>query len=155
MLEEITAEPDPPILKAAMIVHYLSEESIYTTKPEHQVSEEGDPVAPYLFGEKKRGYCVHFAHAAVYLMRLAGIPARIATGYLTDLTYAKDGHILLHLGDRHAWPELYVRNIGWVVADVTPKNAEGEQVIIPDENLLEELISKIDPVVEFLETFRH
>lgn len=79
------------------------------------------------------------------MMRLIGVPARIATGYLTDLTYAKDGHILLHLGDRHAWPEIFVEGEGWVVLDVTPANAENEQVIVPDEKLLEDLMSQIDP----------
>ena len=92
---------------------------------------------------------MHFAHAAAYLMRLAGIPARIATGYLTDLQYAKDGHILLQLGDRHAWPEIYVQGHGWIVVDITPAQAENEPELIPNENLLEELMSKIDPAQEF------
>ncbi len=141
---------DPPVLLASKISNFLSQASIYTRNPGHQVQANGDPVAPYLFSEKKRGYCVHFAHAAVYLMRLAGIPARIATGYLTDLTYAKDGHILLHLGDRHAWPEIYVRGLGWTVADISPAEAENEQVIVPDEKLLEELMSKVDPAEELV-----
>ena len=137
---------ETPVAKAQAIVKYLSEESIYTRKPGHQATQGGDSVAPYLFAEEKRGYCVHFAHAAVYLMRLSGIPARIATGYLTDLTYAKDGHILLHVGDRHAWPEIYIQGIGWTVFDVVPARAENEQVIIPDEKLLDELMNKLDPL---------
>lgn len=141
---------DSPLLRASAIATYLSQNSLYTRNPGHQVTEKGDPVAPYLFSEEKRGYCVHFAHAAVYLMRLAGIPARIATGYLTDLTYAKDGHILLHMGDRHAWPEVFVNGYGWVVVDVTPIHAENEQSLIPDEKLLEELMSKLDPAQELL-----
>ena len=149
--QKLTAAHLAPVEKAAAIVKYLSEASIYTRKPGHRISPEGDPVAPYLFSEEKKGYCVHFSHAAVYMMRLAGIPARIATGYMADLNYAKDGHILLHLGDRHAWPEIYVENHGWVVLDVTPSRAENEQEIIPDEKLLEELMSKIDPAEELLE----
>ncbi|MCC6953349.1 MAG: transglutaminase domain-containing protein [Deltaproteobacteria bacterium] len=145
---KILSSDDSPVAKADTIVKYLSTESIYTRKPGHQVTQGGDSVAPYLFAEEKRGYCVHFAHAAVYLMRLAGIPSRIATGYLTDLTYAKDGHILLHVGDRHAWPEIYVRGVGWTVLDVVPAQAENEQVIIPDEKLLDELMGKLDPLEE-------
>jgi transglutaminase-like putative cysteine protease len=149
-VESITNKDDAPIIKAMMISDYLSKNSIYTRKPGHEQTERGDPVAPYLFAKEKRGYCVHFAHAAVYLMRLVGVPARIATGYLTDLQYAKDGHVLLHLGDRHAWPEVYVQGHGWVVMDVTPAQAENEQVIVPDEKLLEELMSKINPAEEML-----
>ncbi len=152
LAKKLTAGVEAPILKAATISQFLSAASIYTRKPGHTVSPKGDPVAPYLFSDEKRGYCVHFSHAAVYLMRLAGIPARIATGYLTDLSYAKDGHILLHLGDRHAWPEIYVQGIGWTVVDVTPSQAENEQVLVPDEKLLEELMSKLAPAEELLPT---
>jgi protein-glutamine gamma-glutamyltransferase len=150
LAQKLTRNITPPVIKAGTIAQFLSEESIYTRAPGHQATDKGDPVAPYLFSEEKRGYCVHFAHAAVYMMRLAGIPARIATGYLTDLSYAKDGHILLQLGDRHAWPEIYVRGIGWTVIDVTPSQAENEQVLVPDEKLLEELMGKLDPVEELL-----
>ena len=142
---------DDPLTKAVAIVQYLSKESLYTRQPGHEVTKTGDPVAPYLFSEDKRGYCVHFAHAAVYLMRLAGIPSRIATGYLTDLSYAKDGHILLHLGDRHAWPEVYVKDFGWTVVDVTPENAENEPTLVPDENMLDDLMSKLNPVEDLLD----
>ena len=145
MADKLTKGIESPVEKAQTIVRWLSENSIYTRNPGHQPTKGGDPVAPYLFAEKKRGYCVHFAHAAVYMLRLVGVPARIATGYLTDLTYAEDGHILLHLGDRHAWPEIYVQNQGWVVADITPAQAENEQALVPDQKLLEELMSKIDP----------
>lgn len=148
---QLTEGISEPVAKAQAIVKFLSERSIYTRNPGHQLNPGGDPVAPYLFSEKKRGYCVHFAHAAVYMMRLAGIPARIATGYLTDLTYAKDGHILLHMGDRHAWPEVFVDGYGWMVFDVTPANAENEQVIVPDEKLLEDLMNKLDPAQELLQ----
>ena len=145
LARNIAGSADDKIIQAALIADYLSRNSIYTRNPEHDVDAKSDPVAPYLFSEKKRGYCVHFAHAAVYMMRLLGIPARIGMGYLTDLNYAKDGHILLQLGDRHAWPEVYVQGHGWVVFDITPTKAEGEQVLVPDEKLLEELMSKLDP----------
>lgn len=147
---ELLGSVSDPIQKAIRLSEYLSKESIYTRQPGHTITPDGDPVAPYLFSTEKRGYCVHFAHAAVYLLRLAGVPARIGTGYLTDLSYAKDGHILLHIGDRHAWPEIYIDGYGWIVADISPARAENEQVIIPDEKLLEDLMSKLDPAEQFI-----
>lgn len=146
--KKLTEGAFTPVEKAQSIMSYLSEKSLYTLSPGHQVSERGDPVAPYLFSEEMRGYCVHFAHAIVYMLRLLDIPARIGTGYLTDLTYAKDGHILLQSSDRHAWPEMYVRGIGWVVVDITPENVEGEQDLVPDAKLLEELMNKLGPIEE-------
>lgn len=151
LAKKLTEGNSSKVIQAAAIVQYLSEKSIYTKKPGHQVTDRGDPVAPYLFEEKMRGYCVHFAHAASYLMRLVGIPARIATGYLVDLTYAKDGHILLQMGDRHAWPEVYIEGHGWLVFDITPAQAENEQALVPDESILDELMSKLDPAQELLE----
>jgi transglutaminase-like putative cysteine protease len=146
--KEIVDGLQTPFERAAGVINYLSKNSIYTRQPGHQSTNGGDPVAPYLFAEEKRGYCVHFAHAAVYLLRLAGIPARIGTGYLTDLSFAKDGHVLLNMGDRHAWPEVYVKGVGWAVFDIQPAKAENEIVQPPDEKLLEELMSKLDELGE-------
>ncbi len=146
----ITQTSDTPMEKVFSIIDYLSKESIYVLKPGHQLGARGDPVAPYLFAERKRGYCVHYAHAAVYLLRLSGIPSRIGTGFLVDLQYAKGGDILVQMGDRHAWPEIYIRDRGWIAIDVNPAEAENDQVAIPDESLLEQLMSEIDPIEELL-----
>lgn len=152
LTRKLIEDATTPLEKVLSILDYLSKNSIYTKNPGHILSDPtADPTAPYLFAEKMRGYCVHFSHAAVYLFRSAGIPARIGTGYLTDLSYAKDGHILLQMGDRHAWPEVYVENVGWVVADINPAQAENEIAPIPDSKLLEELMSKINPNLEFIQ----
>lgn len=150
MSRAISDTSKSPMENVFSIIDFLSQESIYVLKPGHQLSGKGDPVAPYLFADRKRGYCVHFAHAAVYLLRLAGIPARIGTGFLVDLQYAKGGDILVQMGDRHAWPEVYIRDRGWVAIDVSPAQAENDQVAVPDESLLEQLMSEIDPIEELL-----
>lgn len=144
LARRLTKGLSSPIEKVEAIVKYLSEKSVYTRAPGHVLDERGDPVAPYLFAERKRGYCVHFAHAAVFLFRLAGVPSRIGTGYLTDLQYSKDGHILLSLADRHAWPEVYIDGYGWTVYDLNPAEAENEQAPIPDSKMLEDLMNKLD-----------
>ncbi len=151
MAESLSANKDNPVDIIQSFITHLNKETIYTKKPEHQVTEKGDPVAPYLFAEKdKRGFCVHFAHALTYLLRLKGIPARIATGYLADLKFSKDGHILLQTGDRHAWAEAYFQDHGWLVFDLTPDRAENEENLAPDESLLQELMGKLSPVEELL-----
>jgi hypothetical protein len=151
LTRKIVGDRINPIERAVAIVRYLSENSTYTHKPGHNVTADGDPVAPYLFSKDMRGYCVHFSHAGTYLLRLAGIPARVGTGYLTDLTYSKDGHILLQMGDRHAWPEIYVNGLGWAVLDIQPAKAENEQAPIPDSQILEKLMGKLDTLPELEE----
>lgn len=140
-----------PFEKARAVQDYLSESSIYTLSPGHEVPDGEDPVAPFLFGDH-RGYCVHFAHAVVYLLRAIGIPSRISTGYLTDLSFARDGHILLRMSDRHAWAEAYFKGAGWVVFDIQPSQVESHADSDVDMGLLEELMGLVGPEKELLDS---
>lgn len=138
-----------PIQKARAIQNYLAMNTIYTLTPNHTVAKDEDPVAPYLFGDG-RGYCVHIAHATVYLLRALGIPARIGTGYLTDFSQARDGHILLRMSDRHAWAEIYITGKGWVPFDTQPQRVESHAETEVDQKLLEELMGLLEPGDEIL-----
>lgn len=151
LAKEITKDATTPIEKVNALATYLSKTAIYTLTPNHNISPTDDPVAAFLFGDH-RGYCVHFAHAIVFMARSLGIPARIGTGYLTDLSQAKDGHILLRMSDRHAWAETYVSGIGWVPFDVQPEQVESHAETQVDAKLLEELMGALDPGEEILPT---
>jgi hypothetical protein len=146
---EITKDAPTPVEKVLAITNYLSRTAIYTLTPNHTVAQNEDPVAPFLFGDH-RGYCVHFAHAITYMLRALTIPARIGTGYLTDLSQAKDGHILLRMSDRHAWAEVYIKGAGWVPFDVQPDQVESHADTQVDSKLLEELMGNLEPGEEIL-----
>ncbi|RIL10402.1 MAG: hypothetical protein DCC75_04430 [Proteobacteria bacterium] len=149
LARRIVGGASSPLEEANAIVDFLNKNAIYTLSPGHSVKEEDDPVAPFLFGDL-RGYCVHFAHATVYMLRALGIPARIATGYLTDLSQAKDGHILLRMSDRHAWAEVYFDQKGWIPFDTKPEQAESHAESPVDMKVLEELMAMIGPGEEVL-----
>lgn len=149
LAKEVTKDAVSQVDQAFKLASYLSAESIYTLSPNHEVQPNDDPVAPYLFGDR-RGYCVHFAHAMTYMLRSLGIPARIGTGYLTDLSQAKDGHILLRMSDRHAWAEAYLAGYGWVPFDVEPTQVESHADSQIDMKLLEELMGLLEPEEEIL-----
>jgi hypothetical protein len=151
LARKITADAKQPIDKINSITAYLSKTAIYTLTPNHDVKPTDDPVAAFLFGDN-RGYCVHFAHAIVFMARSLGIPARIGTGYLTDLSQAKDGHVLLRMSDRHAWAEVYITGIGWVPFDVQPEQVESHAETQVDAKLLEELMGALEPGEEILPT---
>ncbi len=71
----------------------------------------------YLIFEKKEGYCSHFATAFVLLARAEGIPARYVQGYSVSVK-GKKAQIM---SDRaHAWPEAYIKGIGWIGYEPTP-----------------------------------
>ena len=137
------------VQQAFTIAEWLSKNAIYTLQPNHQVPDAGDPVEPFLFGDL-RGYCVHFAHATVYLLRSLGIPSRIGTGYMTDLSQSKDGHILLRMSDRHAWAEVYINGAGWIPFDTQPEKVESHADSPVDAKALEELMGMIGPDEEVL-----
>jgi transglutaminase-like putative cysteine protease len=124
---------DDPMLKAWGITQWLSKEVIYSLRSKHASAE--DPTADFLFGDKT-GYCVHFAHAAAYLLRAAGVPARVATGYAVDEAGRQGGSaILIPSGAAHAWPEVYLDGVGWVVADVHPERTLDPAPEPPDADL--------------------
>lgn len=149
LAEELTKGITNPVEKINALTNYLNRTAIYTLTPNHNVDPQSDPVVPFLFGDH-RGYCVHFAHALVYMFRALGIPARIGTGYLTDLSQAKDGHILLRMSDRHAWAEAYIKGTGWVPFDVQPDQVESHADTQVDTKLLEELMGSLEPGEEIL-----
>ncbi len=138
---------DNPIAKAFAITGWLGREGIYSLKNEHSGAE--DPTASFLFGDRT-GYCVHFSHAATYLMRSLGVPARVATGYAVSESARQGGSsLLLSGGASHAWPEIYIDGFGWVVLDVYPERAldPPEQPMDADlQRLLGELARGASPI---------
>ncbi len=77
-----------------------------------------DSVDEFLF-DKKAGFCEHFSSSFVVLMRAAGIPARVVTGYAGGYRNPIGGYWLVRRSDAHAWSEVWLQNRGWVRVDPT------------------------------------
>ncbi len=75
-------------------------------------------VDDFLF-DRKEGYCEHFSSAYVVLMRAAGIPARVVTGYAGGYRNPIGGYWLVLRSDAHAWAEIWLPGRGWVRVDPT------------------------------------
>jgi transglutaminase-like putative cysteine protease len=75
-------------------------------------------VDDFLFATKK-GFCEHYASAFVVLMRAAGIPARVVTGFQGGWWNADGGYLLVRNSDAHAWAEAWLDGRGWVRVDPT------------------------------------
>ncbi len=69
--------------------------------------------------ETRRGFCEHYASAFAVLMRAAGIPARIVTGYAGGDVNPYDGWLVLRQSNAHAWDEVWLAGRGWVRVDPT------------------------------------
>lgn len=133
------------MMKALMIKQYLEQNGFYTRKETHKDTE--DPTASFLFGSL-RGYCVHFAHSAVHLLRSQGIAARVAIGYAVDMKLRGGGSAVLVMADRaHAWPEVHVDGVGWVTFDIYPQQSDEpvQRMVAPQlESIMGEL-ARNDP----------
>jgi len=108
------------LAQALAIKYWLDKNTTYNLNVARP-NDESDPVAGFLFGDRN-GYCVHLAHSAAYLFRTIGLPARVSVGYAVDARQRGSGSaVLIRNGDAHAWPEIYVKGLGWVVLDITPE----------------------------------
>jgi transglutaminase-like putative cysteine protease len=77
-----------------------------------------DSVDTTLF-DSKRGFCGHFASAYATMMRAAGVPARIVTGYLGGEWNPVGGYYIVRQSEAHAWTEVWLNGQGWTRVDPT------------------------------------
>ncbi len=76
------------------------------------------PIEQFLF-DHRAGFCSHYATAFVYLMRVAGIPARVITGYQGGELNDVGGFLEVRQANAHAWTEIWLDNKGWMRIDPT------------------------------------
>lgn len=119
-----------PLARAVAVKLWLDRNGTYdlTSKYEHSA----DPVGDFLFGDRV-GYCVSFAHAAVALYRTVGVPARVGTGYAVDARFRGQGSsLLIRSNASHAWPEIFLEDVGWVPLDISPEKSLVKPSEAPD-----------------------
>lgn len=112
------AESHEAILRR-VITHLRQSELIYTLRPPLLGS---DSVDEFLF-DTRRGFCEHFAGAFTVLMRAAGVPARVVTGYQGGEINPIDGNLVVRQSHAHAWSEVWLEGRGWVRVDPTALSA--------------------------------
>jgi transglutaminase-like putative cysteine protease len=88
----------------------------YTLEP--GATDGDDSVDTTLF-ETKRGFCGHFASAYASMMRAAGVPARVVTGYLGGEWNPVGGYLIVRQAEAHAWTEIWLDGRGWTRVDPT------------------------------------
>jgi len=72
----------------------------------------------FLF-ETRSGFCAHYAGAMTFVLRAAGIPARVVAGYQGGEVNPAGNYLSVHQFDAHAWVEYWVAERGWVSVDPT------------------------------------
>jgi transglutaminase-like putative cysteine protease len=94
---------------------------------------DNDPVDDFLFNSR-RGFCEHYATSFVTLMRAAGVPSRVVTGYQGGESNRLGDYLIVRQSNAHAWAEVWLENEGWRRIDPTSN--------IPPERVEEALDSR-------------
>jgi transglutaminase-like putative cysteine protease len=109
------ANPDDAEFVRAVLRKFRNEKYFYTLEPPRL---QLDSVDDFLFNTR-RGFCEHFASAFTVLVRAAGIPARVVTGYQGGEINPMTDYLVVRQSDAHAWAEVWLAGRGWVRVDPT------------------------------------
>lgn len=106
---------DAAAIISSALQYFRTQDFVYTLQPpllgRHGIDE-------FLF-QTRRGFCEHFASAFVVLMRAAGLPARVVTGYQGGEPNPVDAYLTIRQSDAHAWAEVWIDGQGWLRVDPT------------------------------------
>lgn len=102
-------------LAQSILERFRFNEYFYTLRPP-VMPENG--IDSLLFDEK-RGFCAHYASAAAFLLRAAGVPARVVVGYQGGEVVGESEYVLVRQYDAHAWVEVWLAGTGWARMDPT------------------------------------
>lgn len=119
-------EPRGELERANRIVAYLRDNDAFSYSLDLSVDDPTvDPVVDFLFN-RKRGHCEYYASALALLLRTAGIPARVVSGFKGGDFNKATGQYEVRQLHAHLWVEAYI-NGAWAALDSTPP-ARDEQV---------------------------
>jgi hypothetical protein len=115
LAKELTAMQPTSLDKALALQNFLRGHATYTLTPP-SIPPDREAVDYFLF-ESRKGYCVHFAQSLTILARLAGLRARLATGYAPGKYNVLTGLFEVYEYHAHAWTQIWVDPYGWMSFD--------------------------------------
>jgi transglutaminase-like putative cysteine protease len=118
---QLTAGAENSYDAVKAIETHLQDEYVYAeTVPTRPI-----PLNGFLF-EDERGYCQQFSGAMALMLRMVGVPARVAAGFSPGSYNRDTREFRVRDLDAHSWVEVYFAGIGWVPFDPTPTIAPAE-----------------------------
>ena len=118
---EWTADERTPYDAVKAIENRLQEDYRYAER----VPTRDIPLHGFLFQERA-GYCQQFSGAMALMLRMIGVPARVAAGFSPGSYNRDTEEFRVRDLDAHSWVEVYFTGIGWVPFDPTPIRAPAE-----------------------------
>ncbi len=118
LAQRLRAGADTPYEYIRAVERHLDSGFTYSEiPPERQV-----PLDAFLFVDRA-GYCQQFSGAMALLLRMGGVPARVATGFSPGALDRERQEYVVRDTDAHSWVEVYIPGSGWVAFDPTPSEA--------------------------------
>ncbi|MEO1575640.1 MAG: DUF3488 and transglutaminase-like domain-containing protein, partial [Pseudomonadota bacterium] len=114
-LRERFGQDDDAVVRA-ILTRFSEAPFAYTLRP--PPLGDGSASDAFLF-ETRSGFCEHYASSFALLMRYAGIPSRVVTGYQGGELNPIGEHLTIRQSDAHAWTEIWLQDRGWVRIDPT------------------------------------
>ncbi|HZT56662.1 MAG TPA: transglutaminaseTgpA domain-containing protein, partial [Burkholderiaceae bacterium] len=143
------AAAEPRVLAQALLQHIRSGGFSYTLAPGSYGDERGHDAIDEFWLDRRAGFCEHFAAAFVVVMRAAGVPARVVTGYQGVDPVPSDGYYTVRQSAAHAWTEYWQPGVGWVRADptaaVAPERISRARRLRPAPGLVAGTIGNVSP----------
>ena len=116
LAQQLRAESRDDADYVQRVLDFIRQQPFYYTRQPPLLLD--DPVDEFLF-DSRQGFCEHYASAFTVLMRAAGLPARVMTGYLGGEDNPLGDYFIVRQSDAHAWSEVWLRGRGWVRVDPT------------------------------------
>ncbi len=121
LARRITAGAPTPYEAVARVERYLQRHYTYDETPPRRPL----PLAGFLLRDRV-GYCQQFSGAMALMLRMVGIPSRVAAGFTPGSYNSDTGEFRVRDLDAHSWVEVFVTGIGWVSFDPTPPAAPAQ-----------------------------
>ena len=116
----VTSGTESPYEAAVLLETWFREAGgfVYDEQPPGALG--GTPPLVDFVIDTKRGYCQHYAGGMALMLRLLGIPARVAVGFTSGTYDQDDREWVVSDTNAHAWVEVWFPRYGWVPFDPTP-----------------------------------
>jgi protein-glutamine gamma-glutamyltransferase len=118
LAQRLRARSKTPFEYILQVNSYLQDGFSYSERPTPPAPGRA-PLDAFI-NDTKDGYCQHFAGAMALLLRMGGVPARVATGFSPGGFSKRRDAWIVRDTDAHAWVEAWYDELGWVTYDPTP-----------------------------------
>jgi protein-glutamine gamma-glutamyltransferase len=120
LARQVTERAESPYAAAVALEGWFREEGGFVYDERPGLPPPGVPALVWFVTQGKTGYCQHYAGSMALMLRLLGIPARVAAGFTSGNYDTKQKEWVVTDHNAHTWVEVWFPRFGWLAFDPTP-----------------------------------